>query len=136
MVGAFLANERVATTNKSCGRKPQLLPPQMDEPEAAENVRSVTGEITQHLRQHGRAGGNMFRFRPFVLDVACPVPAGNENHRGRADLGEMARIVAGGGQDGHGRQALVVRRPRDGPEAKSFDGASTSGVIVTAQGGA
>src|SRR6202011_5630658 len=70
-------------------------------------------KIAQHLRQDRRAGGNMSGLGPFMLDVACTLPAWDENHCGRADLGEMARIVASSGQDGHRWQALVLRRPCD-----------------------
>jgi hypothetical protein len=56
-------------------------------------------KITQHLRQDGRAACNMSGVGPFVLDVACTVPAGDENHCRRTHLAQMARIVPGGRQD-------------------------------------
>ena len=55
------------------------------------------GELMQHLRQDRAARRHMGGLRPLMFDMACAVPAGDEDHRGGANLRKMARVMAGGG---------------------------------------
>ncbi|MHC2861335.1 hypothetical protein ACVIYH_002413 [Bradyrhizobium diazoefficiens] len=61
----------------------------------------------------------MIGLSPFVLDMACAVAARDEDHRGGTDLGKMAGVVTGGGEDLHGGMPLRARRFCDAcPQAR------------------